>query len=151
MNDYLYYLCAACLKVALISRVELFECPSCHCDLTKVDDLEGMTESLESEKLQMTVWSSAPRSPLYLSFESLTRKMLELGNPDRIYVSRMHEPLAALTNMHPNKGQRRGCYILNATVIIRHEVPENEVWFGFGDTKRLGVKLIIEEKAVANS
>jgi hypothetical protein len=58
MNEYLYYLCTRCFKVALISRVELFECPVCHCDLTKVNDLDATVESLESGKLQMKIWEN---------------------------------------------------------------------------------------------
>lgn len=56
--NYIYYICTHCLKVAIISKFVLPTCPACHKRLTVVEDLESMTESLESGKLQMMVWES---------------------------------------------------------------------------------------------
>lgn len=62
--NYIYYICTHCWKVAIISKFILPTCPACHKRLTVVEDLESMTESLESGRLQMTVWSEVVKEKM---------------------------------------------------------------------------------------
>lgn len=56
MNDYFYYLCTACANVALISRIALYICPACACDLTPQRDLNAIADDLEGLH-EMVVWT----------------------------------------------------------------------------------------------
>lgn len=75
-----------------------------------------------------------------LNFSELFEAYDAAGAPDRIYMSRLHSPLDLIAAYKTTDGPVR---IFGAEVCIRYDVPPNEIWFGFGETRPLREKIVL--------